>query len=234
MTFGKTGSHVSMIVSFVVFVTFIVFLFFILQPALNVGNEKDALLDSIEASLLDYLSSEINIISTSTTLESSCVQLNGLASASGVVDTGNYLIVKNENGNVLNYDWESGNLKIQNTEGSNFFKIYESEAITSSESSIGICTPSQYNLGLVRTEEKIFEENIVNAISLYKSNYEQLKQNIELGTGDFGFDFVYDNGTIITSGETSQMTGVFTKQSSFVYLDTNLNRRHGNMVIKTW
>jgi len=234
MTFGKTGSHVSMIVSFVVFVTFIVFLFFILQPALNVGNEKDALLDSIEASLLDYLSSEINIISTSTTLESSCVQLNGLASASGVVDTGNYLIVKNENGNVLNYDWESGNLKIQNNEGSNFFKIYESSAIDSSETSIGGCTPSQYNLGLIRTEEKIFEENIVNAISLYKSNYEQLKQNIELGTGDFGFDFVYDNGTIITSGETSQMTGVFTKQSSFVYLDTNLNRRHGNMVIKTW
>ena len=226
---SKTGSHVSMIISFVVFVTFIVFLFFILQPALNVGDEKDAFLDSIETGLLGYLSSELNTISIKSNQAGNCVQLSGLE---GVNSS---LIVKNANGDVLNYDWISaGNLKIENDGVNKFFKIYESYAISPQETSIGSCTPVEYTFGLIKTEEKIFEKNILDAMTLYQTNYDQLRQNIGLVTGDFGFDFVYENGTILSKGESAQTAGVSTKQSSFNYLDANLNNLQGNMVIKTW
>ena len=233
--FSKTGSHVSMIISFVVFVTFVVFLFFILQPSLGVGNEKEALLDSIETSLLDYMSSDLNIISAKINSGSGCVQLNGLASASGVIAAGDSLKIKSAGGEILNYELTSaGDLKIQNSAGNTFFKIYESDAISGSGAAIGACTASTYNLGLVRTEKKVFEKKITDAILLYQASYDQLKQDIGLTSGDFGFDFVYDNGTIISRGEPSQATGVSTKQSSFGYIDADMNIKQGSMVIKTW
>jgi len=232
---NNKGSHVSMIISFVVFVTFVVFLFFILQPALNIDNEKEALLDSIEINLLDYVSSEINTVSIDISTGSSCVQFNGLDDASGVINAGDSLIVKDAGGNILDYELTStGDLKIDNTEGNTFFKIYESNAIDQQETSLGSCTTSVYELGLVRTEEKIFEKNILGVVNDYQASYDQIRQNIGLTNGDFGFDFIYENGTIVSRGESSQTTGVYTKQSSFNYLDINLNNRQGSMVIKTW
>ena len=235
----KRGSHVGVVISFVVFITFLIFMFLIIQPSLSIGAEKQTVLESIEINFLDYLSSNLTSASVNDDLATgaSCVQFNNFASGNGVINDGDKLIVKNSNGNILGYDWISGNLNIDKfTNEENFFKVYSSTTIQSEGSSPSGCavvSGGEYSFGLIKTEKRIFEKNILDAFSLYQTNYSLLKQNIDFA-GDFGFDFVHDNGTIISTGEPSQTVGIYTKRVSFNYLNTNLDSQTGSLIIKTW
>jgi hypothetical protein len=235
------GTHVGIIISFAVFITFIVFLFFIFEPSLSFNNEKEIAIDSIKTLLLRNFSAELTTatvnINPDVILSGTCLRLNSLHVLSDAGFDGSHIFVKDSAGSNLEFDWlpEQKNLQIENSGANRFFKIYQSLGIKSSETSFSSCTDisnSDYSLGIAKTEEKIFEQNILDAIELYKTNYTKFKMDLGISSDEFGFDFIYDNGTILSAEENSQITGIYTETSSISYIDKNLDGNIGSIVIK--
>lgn len=59
--FYKKGSHVGMMISFVIFVTFLVFLYSILQPVIKIRQNKELVLDSLKTELVNMLDSPTSV-----------------------------------------------------------------------------------------------------------------------------------------------------------------------------
>lgn len=240
---NKKGSHVGVMISFAIFVTFVVFLLVIFWPSLNVNNEKEAMVDNVEINFLNYLSTNLTTISihikNSRNLIQNCVELNQISALAETGLNGNNIAIKNAANSALAFELrETQNiLAVASDKTNKFFKIYASGAIESSESTFSGCdsiTANDYDVGLVRTEKKIFLTNISDAFSFYHTNYNILKQNLGVSSDEFAFDFIYENGTILSTGETPNGADISTKRISLDYLDTNLAAHVGDIVIKIW
>jgi hypothetical protein len=71
---NKRGSHVDVIISFIIFVSFIVFSYVLLQPTLTTQQNKESIASSIESSLVNNLSVGNNI-SAQTISDNNTIQL---------------------------------------------------------------------------------------------------------------------------------------------------------------
>ena len=56
---NKLGSHVGMIISFVIFITFIVFLYTVVKPAITTGEDKQTILSALEMQILENISANL-------------------------------------------------------------------------------------------------------------------------------------------------------------------------------
>ena len=59
MNMNKLGSHVGMIISFVIFITFIVFLYSVVKPAITTGEDKKTILSALEMQILNNISANL-------------------------------------------------------------------------------------------------------------------------------------------------------------------------------
>ena len=59
---NRSGSHVGMIISFVIFITFIVFLYTVIKPAFNTGEDKKTILDDITNTIINNVSSNLTVV----------------------------------------------------------------------------------------------------------------------------------------------------------------------------
>ena len=86
---GKKGSHVGMVLSFVVFVTFVIFVYSILGPSVFSGQGSSEELKELEKNLAEEISG--NFSSLSVVIENS--GLGDCVIFTGLVD-GNFVVVK--------------------------------------------------------------------------------------------------------------------------------------------
>lgn len=56
------GSHVGVMLSFVIFITFIVFMFVIFEPNINLGNSKKSVLTYLEKVLVEKFGGDLAVI----------------------------------------------------------------------------------------------------------------------------------------------------------------------------
>ena len=78
----KKGSHVGIMLSFVIFVTFLVFLYSVIQPIIKTGQEKKISLDSLKIELVIILDPDLTSYSSGSIKsldENFMVTLNQLA-----------------------------------------------------------------------------------------------------------------------------------------------------------
>jgi len=236
----KRGSHVEVIISFVVFVTFLLFLFLLLGPSLGSNREGGTAIKTAEANLVNYLSSELTILTVQLAFEpgTTCVNIRDLVSLGETGLVGGNMSVKSFLGENLDFNWvASGNsLMVENVGVNRFFKIYASEGIKSETTNLNSCEafPDTDYTSLVKTENYISEQNVLDALAFYKTNYNLFKQDIGLSAEEFGFDFIYGNGTILSTGEIAQTINIYTKKVSIDYFDKDLNMDTGNLIIKIW
>ena len=74
---NKKGTHVEVIISFVIFITFVVFLFVASKPAIIKQEDKTNLLDNLEYKILEKeISADVKVISvTISSVTGNCVNL---------------------------------------------------------------------------------------------------------------------------------------------------------------
>lgn len=241
---NKIGSHVGVIISFVIFITFLVFLFVILKPSLEVAEEKEATLNNIESLFFEYLNSNLTTISLNidndvTLTGQNCLKFNSVESISATGLEGNNLYVKNLANTNVGFYWQTSgsNLLTENSGQNKFFKIYASDEISSQQNTLSICQNigvSDYSVGIVKTENGIFEKKILETMQFYKIDYSALRQAIGISSSEFDFDFVYNNGTIISAGGVNHQTDIFAKEIPINYFNSSLNNNAGSIIIKTW
>jgi hypothetical protein len=240
---NKNGSHVGMIISFVIFITFIVFLYSVIKPAITTGEDKKTILAAIETQILNNISA--NFTSASVQLNSrtnphgNCIELVNFLSFSQF-DTPN-IIVQNEANVVETAYSDYGNqlpdvMINRKSTSSLFFKTYYSKEFSKLGNTTISCTSlTDYSIGSVTTDLYAFEKEITNFMTAYKNKYSALKDYLKLPPGnDFAFGFTNVSGTTISVGESPASANVYAEDVPVQYVDSKANILSGFINIKVW
>ncbi len=260
---NKKGSHVGMILSFVIFITFLIFLYSIISPVTKIEKEKKFLLNYLESSIKEKFSADLTtvsfIINNSTIITPICIEMNNTDILSNI--QGKDSIIKNENKNILNYtipdqkNWRKKK-KEKNEQGEipkniyvnlndskdKFFKIYSSKEFPFRDYKVqkNLCTkvPNKLiTMGLVKKRKYIFESKIIRTIKEYKNgSYDGLKKGFNLPPEvDFGFSFTDNNYKIIDTGESIfQGVNIYSNEIPIQYIDNKSNILQGFINLRIW
>jgi len=237
---NKRGSHVGMILSFVIFITFIVFLYTIIRPVINVEGDKRTTLGYIEVEIIKNVSA--NFTSTSVQINESfnpaenCVTFQNFFLSHQLIPP--YIKIKNENGILEEGKSSFTNLRIERTNPEDtFFKIYHSPEFPILEEANN-CTmiyEGEYQQSLIKIDKYIFIENVEILKDYYETNYEELKEEFKISPGDeFWFSFTESSGTEIKPEQEIVSTNVYADEIPVQYIDENINIQSGFINIKVW
>ena len=231
-------SHVGVVLSFVIFVTFVVFIYIIIQPAVATENKQN-LLDNIKEVIIE--NSSANLVSASIFVgefPQTCVRLVGFLNK---VETGNRIIARNKEGEVLNARISGQDLYVERNSDEIFLKIYGSGEFDITETgTMSGCNyltegSSGYVFGLIRTEEIVFEKGVLQLIESYNNDYESLKEELNIARGnDFSLGFTYANGTSISTQEREIWANVFINEFPIQYISKDAAREPGFLNVGIW
>jgi hypothetical protein len=241
----KRGSHVGMILSFVIFITFIVFLYTIVKPAVNTGENKATTLAYIKTEIMANVSANFTTtslqISTGKNPATACIKFQNFLIFTGI-STPN-IIVKNETGGIeegyFGVGEDFGRLAVNRKNGDNvFFKVYHSPELNA----IGNTLPSpcdqidegNYGISSIRTETYVFNRSMYELIDYYKADYEKLKTQLNVPSqNEFSFSFTQSDGVTVDSGGTGK-SNVYAEEIPIQYIDSDANILSGFINIRIW
>lgn len=243
---SNKGSHVGMVLSFVIFVTFLFFLYTSIEPAVKQSENQKALLNNLKGEL-EIKFSEVLItaivVNNTNPDERECLLVNhsNFINSSLINITSLSAIVKDINGTLLESEFTESkdSLYIGWKENESFFKIYYSEEPFSEYNFNGNhCEnfyETDYYLGLVTAKKYFFETKIVKTFQEYATDYELLKEELRIPIyNDFSFGFIYSNGTEISTEEKNITKNVYAGEFPLQYLDSEANIEFGTLKIKIW
>ena len=231
----KKGSHVGVVLSFVIFVTFLVLIYLIIQPSLNV-EEKQHLANFVETKVIERSSSDLTTTSVGVSTSSGCVVLMNIF---GLTDLGTNLKIINDEGESISGGIDGNNLVVSRTDEV-LIKIQESSEFSNiGTMDPGSCTPltesSTYDIGLIKTEEYLFETQILQTISDYGTGYGALKTEFNVVKLDnFGLGFKYVNGTTIDTEAPLSTISIYAIENSLQYINKEGAIETGTLIIRAW
>lgn len=163
----KRGSHVGMILSFVIFLVFLVFLYTTLEPKIKVQRDKQFLVEQIKNEILLQVSDELytaTVVPAADIEYPACIQIDGLP---GLRDKS--AKVKNiETGEIIpsEINGDAINVFLRRDDP---FRIYYSNTKFKSDAFTGdhldcFLDQNNYEIKLVRNETQVFGKRIVDTI----------------------------------------------------------------------
>jgi len=239
---NKIGSHIGIILSFVIFVVFLTFLYSTMEPLIKVDEDKNFMLDYLEVALINKLNTNITTltITIDESISQNCIVLDNLIKEEKGLNS--KIIIKDYYKNILLsfISEDSDNNLIVNRGSNTFLKIYGSEELksltTNPESSCAVLTKgSGYEIRLLKLSKYISKTKVEELNANYLGEYANLKEELNIPEGsDFGFGFIYNNGTIIETESKNVSRSVYTKEIPVRYLDDEANILSGDIKIKIW
>ena len=230
---NKRGSHVGMILSFLVFMTFLAFLYSVIEPATRSQEDKLDLVEYLKVELVNEFTAEVSILIFEVPPAGSCIEFS---TESGLGDK-NAVAKDIEDNNYNSY------VGISNTfvdfSGGGVLRLFYSDQFPET-SSISSCTPlikgGDYEISLFKTTEEIFESRILNISDYLEDNYQLFKEEKGIGVGnEFGFVFNDENKNFVTGTEDKNVsTDVFVQELPIQYMDSEANIKSGFLNIKVW
>jgi hypothetical protein len=247
---NKKGSHVGMILSFMIFITFVVFVFVVLKPMVNTGGGKQMTLDDTEMKIMQNVSG--NLTSTSVSFAGivnpvqTCVTLQNIIAVLNI-NPPYRVIVKNETSNTQQaylFNPTIANIEINRGNKDNtFFRIYESQKFSGlTTNPIGSCfmvknteISSQYKIGSVFSGAYAFESEVRKLIEQYNSNYTAVKENLKITpASEFTFYLILSNGSLIQTNQSIKAKNIYAQETPIQYIDNEANIQSGYIITKTW
>jgi len=249
---SKKGSHVGVVVSFVIFVTFLVFLYTIIQPSTVRERDKSYILDYITLNLIGNSTGEITTMIVNVVepiLEGKeCINLQNIITSDIPPPEGyvpEYLVDHisfTAFGESFRYE-RSGQGFLVNI-GGEFTGIititYSEEIIKLPYVSVGGCDPHSYPTGYIKTFSEIFETKMYELNESYYTDYEALKIALGIPSGtEFNF-YIYDSlrsePPIISAKIQEPPTdrSVFVQETPIQYSDENGNKMFGFLKVEVW
>lgn len=239
----KRGSHIGVVLSFIIFVIFLAFLYSTLEPLIKVEKGPEFMLEYLEAALIEKLNTNLTTLTVtiSESINQDCVVLDGLIE--DVSGLNSKIIVKDYSKNIIpSYilQGSSNDLIVdRDSSGDTFLKIYGSEEFESlSEEPIGDCQLldlTNYKITLLKSSEYVSKTKAEELKDSYPEEYENLKVELNVPEGsDFGFGFEYNDGTIIETESKNVSRSVYVQEVPIRYLDSEANILSGAIKIKIW
>jgi len=227
----KRGSHVGIMLSFVIFVTFLIFLYTIIKPTTQ--RDKQYLLDYLEKELKEKFSANLTTtsININEEINEKCVDLKNLVNETGMISP---IIIKDDSKKILAHKISENDLLIEKSDD-NFFKIYYSKEFQEQEGLLENCQEANnYIIGFEKTNEYIFEKKIIELIN---KNYDDLKKDLKIPEeNEFSFSFTNStDGVIKTKGKNESLSvSIYAEEFIIQYVDEKANILPGSIKIKLW
>lgn len=243
---SKKASHIGFILSFVIFMTSILFLYTLLIPSLETDVDKRAAVESLETELIKKVSLDLTSLTVTVDPSASsdtCLEFKNLINEAGISGR---IVIQNDQGQIFtSYISSDGNdVYVDRTDsGFDFFKISVSEEfplVSTYSGSPVTCTPlnkeaSGYSIGLLRTEENIFQSKVEKTLAEYKTNYDTLKAELKVPMiNEFGLGFVYENETVVKTLDPNLSISVYSERFPVRYIDKEGNKKSGDLDIRVW
>lgn len=234
---NKKGSHVGIILSFVIFIFFVVSLYTILYPETQKKEEKKQILESASELLIKNMSYELisnvlNINQYNPPSNPPCFSVPNISDK-------NVIVKKLGTSDIKQSKIESDNLLIE-WDNLKKFEIYHSEKFAASIASLSSCNvllQNQYNFGVTKTEKYVFIDDVNGIKTNYENKYIQLKDSLNIPAGvEFWFEFVKDDGTKIspTKPDIDSNIEKYKKETIVEYFDSNANIKVGYLNFEVW
>jgi hypothetical protein len=236
----KKGSHVGVVISFIIFVMFILFLYSIAQPSFKEEQNEEALMVYLENKMMANTTSTLTVITVnvSNTGGQNCIQLNELSNNFGLL---NRIYAWDDEQVSTPSGVHQNNVRINRLNNDDtFFKIYYSEHFYLSGDSSGwacdnLDENTGYTLGATKYEKYVFESIISDLIDDYYINYEKLKTDLEIPRSfEFGFGLVFSNGTITETPTPSALKNVYVRDIPIQYVSDRGEIESGFLKLKSW
>lgn len=228
---NKRGTHVEIIISFIIFIIFLVFvLAAIKSPVTNVEDKKDTF-DSIEMGILEQVSADMTTLTVNIGDESElCLSLNNFLSLSNI---GPNIIVKDYYENVVPAHVNGDSLEItrESTEDT-FFKIYYSEEFNPLGSGSGCTGVSNYDIGFTKTDEYVFEDKFTDFLN---QDYGTARNLLKVPEGtEFGYGIVLADKSVEETTQQEVSTNIYIRETPVEYIDSDGNILEGYVRTKIW
>jgi len=242
---SKKGSHVGVVVSFVIFVTFLIFLYTIIQPATARERDKSYILDYLILNLIGNSTGEMTtmIINIDERVDPQpCLNVKKII---GEEDDqiSEYMVehlVFKTSEETFTYEKNSDNIRVNTGNGfQGIITVIYSEEITPLpyDGSSG-CFPKSYRVGYVRTFSEIFETKMYELNESYYADYKGLKIALGIPSGtEFNFYILDSLRNVIISAKIQEPPtdrSVFVQETPIQYSDENGNKMFGFLKVEVW
>ena len=258
---NKKGSHVGVVLSFIIFITFLLFVILIIQSPVREEQDKSRYLDTLRLNLFQNFTAsggDIMVIYNSTpiTSQQQCVRLFGiLGNGENQIPfefiNENRLRIVNLTNQPFNYSqqggdsfrtgqWAPGYLRANGY----YLKVYFLEQpIANPGQSSANCVGADvddFEIAFITEEGSVFpgEEQINNLTDAVSTEelYDAIKLALDIPPGsDFAFNFTFSDGTIIGTGwDVPSGTGLFIREYSVLYLDSDEELQLGKLILGIW
>ena len=233
---NKRGTHVGVILSFLIFVTFLAFLYSITEPATRVSRDKLDLLEYLKVELLKEFSEDLSILTINLTGEEGCIVF-------GEIDEGLSgwgVVAKDSEGNLLYSHRKDVETEVSGAQ-IGILKLYYSKEF-SNGTDLGCETylsSGDYDIRIFRTTQEIFNSTInriSNEINENYTYYEELKSKLGASSDDeFGFTFSDGNKNFIAGTEEKDVNvDIYSEEIPIQYLDNEANINPGFLSMRVW
>lgn len=227
---SKKGSHVDVIVSFMIFIIFIIFLFIIINPTQVVEKDKKQTAEYIKLKIDNKIIEEIvivNVANASVKDAEDCISLD----ESSLNISGMTPIAKDSNGN---YAGTQGNLQIDWSSSSSFLRVYYSvNSFNTHTTDSSTCQIGE--IKSVRYIQEAVETNITKLIADYATNYSFLKSEFGISNKEeFAIQFEFSNGTIIGTAPQDTKVDRYAEKYQKSYFDKEANKKSGYIILYIW
>jgi hypothetical protein len=240
MVIGKRGSHVGIVLSFVIFIVFLVFVLSVLQPKLNIQKSKQSMVEYLRKELIENFSGNLTTIFINATDPSSqCIRLDDFLINASVSSR---LILQNKSSSTIDSRVIGNDLEINKVSISDFFfKVYASELLNESDNTEII--PCQllepgigYFINLKKMESHIFESSVNATIENYESDYNRVKIAFNIpSNAEFGFVFRNSEGIISQPAfNISKNSNVYSDDVPILYVTEDGYIKPGYLTIVIW
>ncbi len=238
----KRGSHIGIVLSFIIFVIFLAFLYSTMEPLIKIKEDKKLMLEYLEAILIKKLNTNLTTltITIDESVSQDCVVLDGLIEERRGLNS--RIIVKDYDRNIIpSYISEASSSDLivdRDSSGDTFLKIYGSEEFESlGKKSTGGCKllGTDYKIKLLKSSQYISKTKVAELKNDYLDGYENLKEELNMPeASDFGFGFIYNDGTKIETESENVSRSVYAEDVPVRYIDSDANILSGYIKIKIW
>ncbi len=231
----KRGSHVGVVLSFVVFVTFLLFLYTVLEPSLKTQRSKSQELERLGDNLLETFLGSVRVATITNEVVEDTEGINCLKiSKEGLAENEEKSVVKNLNGNIIGSKID-GQIKVE-WDGSDggVFKLYLSnESLEKSPFEPAECANGK--ILLVQERKYVFYDRVNETFFRYNESYEELKSDLGVSSqNEFSFSFVYKNGERIDTPEKTKGKNIFSKEIPIQYMNKTADVLQGFVYVTIW
>jgi hypothetical protein len=244
---NKKGSHIGIMISFMIFITFIVFFLSIVTNKVQKEKDKQIALEYIEMRILKNTSYPLTIALVNITNnpgDNNCIELKDVFIFLNATSYGGIIKNKNEEEQTSYVDDDNieKNLKINRTDiSNNIFELILSPAYSKFRENNEItCTLKEnsngYRFSSIRKDYTYaFENEFQKLNESYFINYEKLKEDLFVPSdNEFIFEFEKSNGEIIKPSKTINARNIYSDEIPLQYIDNHGNIQSGFLRVKIW